>query len=407
VTAAGGTQFTPRFDSKGDDVGFVSEQVWNDSGGASGGGVSAVFAKPAYQKASTPQDGHRDIPDIAIIASPDLPGVFLGDDASDPGSGCPDGQSCINCCDGGTSLSAPLWAGIARVLEQVHDGRMGNLNPLLYRLGPSGKSKGLRDVTVGNNNFHHITGFSAKAGYDLCTGWGTPDIAVLAEAMPSATATPRPTPTATPIPSGTLSVSPRTITFSTIGIGTTAASSFSIMNTGPGLLTGSVNASRLEPPFSLAPNSATSFRLANMQSAKVVVQFAPISPGSATGSIVITGSDTRHSPITVSVSGKAVSGALSGPKTLNFGTLKVGAKQTMTIMIRNTGLGVLNGKVDTSALLAPFAALSGTGSFSLKDGQSLPIAVQFQPTAQGASSGTISITSDGGSLTIAVSGTGS
>ena len=76
VTAVGGTQFTPTYDSSGDDDGSVAESVWNQSEqGATGGGESAVFAKPAYQNGVTPGDGMRDVPDIAMIAG--LPGVLL------------------------------------------------------------------------------------------------------------------------------------------------------------------------------------------------------------------------------------------------------------------------------------------------------------------------------------------
>ncbi len=71
VTSVGGTQFTPIFNSSGNDQSWVAENVWNQSGqGASGGGESAVFAKPAYQNGVTPSDGMRDVPDVATIAGP-------------------------------------------------------------------------------------------------------------------------------------------------------------------------------------------------------------------------------------------------------------------------------------------------------------------------------------------------
>ncbi len=83
VTGVGGTMFTPNYDVPGNDVGFVPENVWkvdvhHPPGGASGGGVSKIFSKPGYQNGSTPNDGHRDVPDVAMIAGP--PGVYLGDD---------------------------------------------------------------------------------------------------------------------------------------------------------------------------------------------------------------------------------------------------------------------------------------------------------------------------------------
>ena len=85
VTSVGGTQFTPTY-SGGNDQGYATENVWNDSSGATGGGASAVFTKPSYQTGSgVPNDGARDVPDIALIASPNFPGVFWGHDVSGTG----------------------------------------------------------------------------------------------------------------------------------------------------------------------------------------------------------------------------------------------------------------------------------------------------------------------------------
>ena len=121
ATGVGGTQYSPTWNGSGNDVGSVPESVWEDSIGASGGGASAIFSKPAYQNGpGVPADGLRDVPDIAMIASPDDPGVFLGDDSG--------GTAVIDCCWGGTSLSAPIWAGISKLLSQQAGARVGNIN---------------------------------------------------------------------------------------------------------------------------------------------------------------------------------------------------------------------------------------------------------------------------------------
>jgi subtilase family serine protease len=171
VSAIGGTQFNANFDSSGNDVGFVAESVWNDSSGASGGGKSKIFKKPSFQLGVTPKkDKKRDIPDIAIGASPNSPGFFLATTGT------------VGCCIGGTSVSAPMWAGIAQLIAQSKSSRVGNINARLYQLGSS-NSAAIRDVTSGNNSFGGVTGFSAGAGYDLASGWGTPDIAAFVEAF--------------------------------------------------------------------------------------------------------------------------------------------------------------------------------------------------------------------------------
>ncbi|MFZ0887599.1 MAG: S53 family peptidase [Candidatus Binataceae bacterium] len=170
VTSVGGTEFNPTYNSSGNDVSFVAEKVWNENTsqvqGAGGGGMSAIWAKPAYQSGKTPADKKRDVPDVSMIASPDLPGVWLGDD---------NGGAVMDCCWGGTSLAAPVFAGVVKLWNQKRGKRSGNIN-----LGASGlyaSQLGLRDVKSGNNNFNGVTGFSAVAGYDRASGWGTADIA--------------------------------------------------------------------------------------------------------------------------------------------------------------------------------------------------------------------------------------
>jgi subtilase family serine protease len=188
VTAVGGTQFIPTYDSNYNDVGYSNnEQVWNDFqnlgggvtvGGASGGGASQVYRKPAYQSGpGVPKDGRRDIPDVALIAG--SPGVFLGHDFNESAG--------IYCCVGGTSVSAPIWAGFTRVLSQMLGLRLGPMNPWIYQLanqqfGPQGAASGFHDITIGNNDVNGVS-FNAGPGYDQATGWGTIDFDVFAAAV--------------------------------------------------------------------------------------------------------------------------------------------------------------------------------------------------------------------------------
>ena len=170
VTAIGGTEFTPDY-SGGNDVGSVSESVWNDGDGAAGGGESKVFKKPAFQSGLFKKDKMRDVPDIAFGASPSTPGFFFGgrDNKNMPA---------VVCCIGGTSLGAPVWAGISQLISQSNNAPIGNLNTKIYQLGAKadGASTGIRDVTSGNTSFNRVPGFSATTGYDKATGWGTVDM---------------------------------------------------------------------------------------------------------------------------------------------------------------------------------------------------------------------------------------
>ena len=83
---------------------------------------------------------------------------------------------------GGTSLGAPAWAAIFALVNQARAstgrGPIGLANDNLYKLGRKNAGD-FHDVTVGNNAYFSPTGFEATPGYDLATGWGTPNAANL------------------------------------------------------------------------------------------------------------------------------------------------------------------------------------------------------------------------------------
>jgi kumamolisin len=140
---------------------IASEVVWNDLAtgeGATGGGVSEAFPRPAYQ--STPP----------VPAAPNgftgrgLPDVS-GD--ADPATGYAVQVDGTAATFGGTSAVAPLWAGLLARVDQALGAPVGFLNPALYR-APADAA--CHDITSGNNG-----GYSAAPGWDPCTGWGSPD----------------------------------------------------------------------------------------------------------------------------------------------------------------------------------------------------------------------------------------
>ena len=156
VLACGGTSLTLA-DGK-----VAAETVWNDGsqGGATGGGVSQHFSKPAYQgKIMVPVPIHsnptgRGVPDVAGNADPATGYVVLVGGA----------EGVV----GGTSAVAPLWAGLIALLNERLGKRVGWLHPKLYaKLAPG---HALHDVTIGNNGV-----YEAGTGWDACTGLGTPN----------------------------------------------------------------------------------------------------------------------------------------------------------------------------------------------------------------------------------------
>jgi len=164
VLACGGTKLLAGSNGK-----ISSETVWNEGAttSATGGGVSAFFALPAWQsKAGVPAGAGgktgRGVPDVA------------GD--ADPATGYEVRVDGENMVIGGTSAVAPLWAGLVALLNQKLGHPVGLLNPLLY--GSLHGKGATHDITSGNNG-----SFSAKAGWDPCTGWGSPDGAKLLKAL--------------------------------------------------------------------------------------------------------------------------------------------------------------------------------------------------------------------------------
>ena len=157
---------------------IVNEVVWNDqpTGGATGGGVSDVFPLPSWQNgfnvpAPTSQGGGRGVPDVAGDADPNTGYNILVD-----------GQSAVI---GGTSAVAPLWAALIALINQRLGKPIGFLNPQIY--SKAIEASGLHDITKGNNG-----SFRAAAGWDPCTGLGSPEGAKLTAALsgtPAAQAT--------------------------------------------------------------------------------------------------------------------------------------------------------------------------------------------------------------------------
>jgi subtilase family serine protease len=174
VTSIGGTQL--HLDNSGNRL--SPDVVWNDGFGAGGGGVSGVFKRPVYQVGVTKEVGkQRGTPDISMSAAVDggawVYYSFLG--TASPWH-----------IFGGTSEASPIFSGIVALANQVAHHRLGLLNPGLYLLGALSQhtsSTGIVDVTSGDNSFAGVTGFTAKAGYDLASGWGTIDAAKFVPAL--------------------------------------------------------------------------------------------------------------------------------------------------------------------------------------------------------------------------------
>jgi hypothetical protein len=167
VVAVGGTSLLVNADGT-----YQGETGWGalSQGGAgefygSGGGLSQFESMPLYQQ-GVQSTGFRSSPDVSMVADPST-GAWVADAYNLPG----DNPWAIV---GGTSLSAPSWAGLILLANQA---RAEAGQATLNSTGPTETQQALynlpldafHDVTTGSNG-----GYEAGIGYDLVSGLGTP-----------------------------------------------------------------------------------------------------------------------------------------------------------------------------------------------------------------------------------------
>ena len=175
VTSVGGTDLT----TGGAGQAWTAETAWQWSGG----GVSPDgIPLPAWQEgvANSTNGGSnslRNVPDVAAEANTDNYICEMGSCAGD---------------FGGTSFAAPRWAGFMALVNQQAaengDPFVGFLNPAIYSIGAdSGYGEDFHDIVSGNNDAReNCCGwpyYNAVPGYDLVTGWGSPDGQSLIDAL--------------------------------------------------------------------------------------------------------------------------------------------------------------------------------------------------------------------------------
>jgi hypothetical protein len=179
---------------------YIPEVAWNESGSSglwsTGGGVSTIYATPSWQTGAgvptadpgTVSQHHRYVPDISLTA------------AGHDGYAAQEGGNFE--IFSGTSASSPAFAGIMAIVNQATNQANGNPNPTLYSLAAQAPTA-FHDVTSGTNSVPcvagspncsggQIAGYSAAAGYDLVTGWGSVDAYRFVHAWAGTTAPPPP-----------------------------------------------------------------------------------------------------------------------------------------------------------------------------------------------------------------------
>jgi subtilase family serine protease len=354
---------------------WQSETAWVDSGG----GISPdSIGIPAWQQLS------------GVINSSNRGSTTLrnGPDVSANANftfyTCADQTSCLANEYGGTSFAAPMWAGyIALVNQQLaKNGQapVGFLNPTIYAQNvTSSYASNFHDITSGTSG-----SYSAVTGYDLVTGWGSPNTGLLA-ALTGGTTTQTPAFTISASPSSvsvqagsggssTISTSVSggfnsavalsastptgiTVTFNptsiaapgsgsstaTINVASTvAAGTYSITVTGTGGgLTQSTTISltvtaAVQPAFTVSA-SPSSITLSRRSSGKVTIT---TSGSGGFNSAISLSSSGQGSAQTVTFSPKSIAAPGSGSSTMTITTGNNGAVGSHTITVTATGGGI-------------------------------------------------------------------
>jgi subtilase family serine protease len=318
VTSVGGTDL----DTSSAGGPWSSESAWSNGGG----GISPdKYTIPSWQTSaaggcSSCSKNYRNGPDVSANANY----TFYV---------CADQTTCTANEYGGTSFAAPMWAGyLALVNEQAllnGNKAVGFINPSLYSIGAgSSYDADFHDITSGSN------GFSATTGYDLATGWGSPNGSGLINALAGTSSSPSFTISASPTSVSVVQGKSGTSTITTaVSGGFDAAIAFSATGQPAGVTV------TFNPTSIAAPGAGTS----------TMTMAVASTTATGTYTITVTGTgggltETCTVTLTVTTSGSADFTISASPTTI---TVAKGASGTSTIT--TTALGSFSSAITLSA----------------------------------------------------------
>lgn len=201
-----------------------------------------------------------------------------------------------------------------------------------------------------------------------------------------------------------IDVTPASVNFGNVTVGTTDTQTMRLMNTGTADLTirsisasgTGFSASGLSIPQTLPAGQNSTF----------TANFKPVGTGAHTGSIAIS-SNASGSPLSISMTGSGVNTNTklsANTMSVNFGTIAVGTTSSQNVLLTNTG----NTNVAISSVAAAGTGFATTGGVNatLTPNQSIDVAVHFDPRAPGGVAGTVTISSNAPTLHVALAGQG-
>lgn len=266
---------------------WKSETVWTDGGGGYGTNVDIPSWQQLTGVITSQNEGstkYRNLPDVSANSN----FTFYV---------CADQDGCTANEYGGTSFAAPMWAGYLALTNQQAaangDTAPGFIDPAIYPLGlAAGYDTEFHDITSGSN------GFPAETGYDLASGWGSPNTNGLINAL---------------LGSGSggagISFAPASLSFGKKVVGTTSAAK-KVVVTNSGTATLTISSIAVSGDYALATVKATKkvtpcangSAVAPGATCEIKVTFSPLTEGVLTGDVTFT-DNASGSPQQVSLTG--------------------------------------------------------------------------------------------------------
>lgn len=367
VVAVGGTSLTYS------GTGARSEVSWSGSGG----GTSAYTTVPAYQTSAVPGMGtvtKRNVPDVALNADP-ATGQYVA--VITPGSSTVGWASA-----GGTSISAPQWAGVVAVANatraQAAKAALGAPHAVIYgqiSTVPGTYASGFADITKGANGT--CVTCSAKIGFDPVTGLGTPNVSNLVSTLSGITVL-APAPVVTP---ATISGNVGTALSFTASVTASNTVSYSLTGAPSGMAISTAGVVTWATPVAgtyavtvVAKDSKTGLTGQGVYTVTIAPP-APPTVGSATISgkpgtaLSFTVSYTSPNPVSYSLSGAPTGMSISSTGVVSWASPVLGtysvtvtAKDTKTGL---TGKGIYTVKIANAGPVITAPALTGVAGKAL------------------------------------------
>jgi len=388
VTGVGGTDLT----TNGAGGAWASETAWIGSGG---GIDTNGFAIPSYQQLT----GVINSTNFGSTSLRNIPDV--SDDANTDSFWCSSGA----CYEGigGTSLAAPRWAGFMALINQQaaqnNEPPVGFLNPTIYPydLG-AGYGAAFHDITSGNDGAGSngsTTSFTAVTGYDLATGWGSPNGQGLITALTPASSAPW----------YSLSGSPTTVDIPTEGSGTSTIQ----LNAGNGFAGTVALSAVVVGPSSGVTVSLNPTSISGSETSTLSVSITGPTPANfqivVTGASTAAGIFTQPAYVTVSTPGFA----LAASSTTVYLDQSATATDTLTVTPENgfTGAPAFSASGLPTGVSASFdpASSSTTSTMTLKAAANAQTTIGTQFLITGAM-GTVMQTTPPTVVVSAATGTG-